>query len=153
MAVAMSRPQNALVHVFRHYFERAPGWVLLTTKGRKSGKPREVLLPCERTREAVLLISTYGWRAQWLRNLRQEPRVKFTVGGWVLSGRAEVIEDGARKRAVVAADPFFPGAPFVWVHAVLRTLFRPLLVLFLQRWVGPRPVVLVRPDVPSEGNP
>jgi hypothetical protein len=44
-------------------------------------------------------------------------------------------------------DPFFPGAPFVWIHAVVRTLFRPLLVLFLQRWVEPRPVVLIRPQL------
>ena len=145
LAVAISRPQNALVRVFRHYFERAPGWVLLTTTGRKSGEPREVLLPCERTKEAVLLISTYGWKAHWLRNLQHDPQVRFTAGGWTLSGRAEVVEDNARKRALVAADPFFPGAPFVWIHAVVRTLFRPLLVVFLQRWVEPRPVVLIRP--------
>jgi len=153
VAVAISRPQNALVHLFRHYFERAPGWVLLTTTGRKSGQPREVLLPCERTREALLVISTYGWRAQWLRNLQKDPRVRFTAGGWVLSGRAEIVEDVARKREIVAADPFFPGAPFVWVHALLRTVFRPLLVFFLQRWVGPRPVVLVRPELGSQARP
>lgn len=152
VAVALSRPQNALVGVFRHYFERAPGWVLLTTRGRKSGKPREVLLPCERTREAVLLISTYGWRAHWLRNLREDPRVRFTAGGWILSGRAEVIEDNAQKRALVAADPFFPAAPFVWVHAILRTLFRPLLVFVLRRWVEPRPLVLVRPELRGEAD-
>jgi len=149
VAVALSRPQNLLVHLFRHYFERAPGWVLLTTTGRKTGRPREVLLPCERTREALLVISTYGWRAHWLRNLQQDPRVRFTAAGWILSGRAEVIEDTARKQALVAADPFFPGAPFVWVHAVVRTLFRPLLVLLLKRWVEPRPVVLVRPELQS----
>jgi len=152
VAVALSRPQNALVRVFRHYFERAPGWVLLTTTGRKSGKAREVLLPCERTPDAVLLISTYGWRAHWLRNLQKDPRVRFTAGGWVLSGRAEVVEDKARKHALVAADPFFPDAPFVWVHALLRTLLRPLLVFLLQRWVEPRPVVLVRPELRSEGD-
>jgi len=52
----------------------------------------------------------------------------------------------------VAADPFFPAAPFVWVHALLRTLLRPLLVFLLQRWVEPRPVVLVRPELRSEGD-
>ncbi|HYB12405.1 MAG TPA: nitroreductase family deazaflavin-dependent oxidoreductase [Myxococcota bacterium] len=153
MAVAMSRPQNALVRLFRHYFERAPGWVLLTTTGRKSGQPREVLLPCERTREALLVISTYGWRAHWLRNLRKDPRVRFTAGGWILSGRAEVVEDLARKQALVAADPFFPAAPFVGIHALLRTLFRPLLVLLLKRWVGPRPLVLIWPELSERAKP
>jgi deazaflavin-dependent oxidoreductase (nitroreductase family) len=147
LAVSMSRPQNALVRLFRHYFERAPGWVLLTTTGRKSGKPREVLLPCERTQEALLLISTYGWRAHWLRNIQHDPHVRFTAGGWILPGQAEIIEETARKRALVAADPFFPGAPFLWVHALLRTLFRPFLVFLLKRWVEPRPVVLIRPEL------
>ena len=37
-----------IIKTFRRYFERAPGWVILTTRGRKTGLPREVLLPCER---------------------------------------------------------------------------------------------------------
>jgi hypothetical protein len=32
--------QTALVRVFRRYFETAPGWVLLTTTGRRTGLPR-----------------------------------------------------------------------------------------------------------------
>jgi deazaflavin-dependent oxidoreductase (nitroreductase family) len=135
--------------MLRGYFERAPGWVLLTTRGRKSGLPREVLLPCERWPEGLLLISTYGWRSHWIRNLEREPRVQVTCGGWVLSGRAEIVEDLESKRALVRAHPFFPAAPFAVVHVVLRTLLRPLLVWLLRVWVGPRPVVLVRPDTPS----
>jgi len=134
------------VRLFRHYLERAPGWVLLTTTGRKTGLPREVLLPCERSPEAVIVISTYGWRSHWIRNLKRDPRVRITAGGWVLCGRAEVIEDLERKHAIVEADPFFPPAPFAVVHAVLRTLLRPLLIVFLRRWVSPRPIVLIRPE-------
>jgi len=135
--------------MLRGYFERAPGWVLLTTRGRKSGLPREVLLPCERWPEGLLLISTYGWRSHWIRNLEREPRVQVTCGGWVLSGRAEIVEDLDSKRALVRAHPFFPAAPFAVVHVVLRTLLRPLLVWLLSIWVAPRPVVLVRPETPS----
>src|ERR1700687_4408732 len=61
-----NRLQGVVVRVFRRYFERAPGWVLLTTRGRKSGLPREVLLPCERFEEGLLIISTYGSRSNWL---------------------------------------------------------------------------------------
>jgi deazaflavin-dependent oxidoreductase (nitroreductase family) len=143
---AIRRPQAALVNLFRQYFERAPGWVLLTTTGRKTGLLREVLLPCERSREALIVISTYGWRSHWIRNLQRDPRVRITVGGWVVSGRAEVIEDLERKHSIVSADPFFPPAPFAVVHAVLRTLLRPLLIRFLRRWVSPRPIVLIRPE-------
>jgi deazaflavin-dependent oxidoreductase (nitroreductase family) len=146
IALAIRRPQVLLVDLLRRYFERAPGWVLLTTRGRKTGLPREVLLPCERTRDAVIVISTYGWQSHWIRNLKRNPRVLISAGGWILTGRAEVVEDLERKRAIVSADPFFPPAPFAVVHAVLRTLLRPLLVGFLRRWVAPRPIVVIRPE-------
>jgi deazaflavin-dependent oxidoreductase (nitroreductase family) len=145
IATAIRRPQAALVDLLRHYFERAPGWVLLTTTGRKTGLPREVLLPCQRSRDAVIVISTYAWRSHWIRNLKRDPRVRITAGGWLLTGEAEVIEDLERKRAIVSENPFFPAAPFAIVHAVLRTLLRPLLVRFLRRWVSPRPIVSIRP--------
>jgi len=50
-ARSLRRPQQALVSALRGGFEHAPHWVLLTTHGRKSGLPREVMLPCARTRE------------------------------------------------------------------------------------------------------
>ena len=151
---ALRGTHAALIRLLRRYFERAPGWVILTTTGRKTGLPREVLLPCERSRDALIVISTYGWKSQWIRNLRRDPRVRFTAGGWTLSGEAEVIEDRDRKQAVVTADPFFPPAPFTIVHALLRTLLRPLLIWFIRGWVNPRPIVLIRPQalVSPEGT-
>jgi deazaflavin-dependent oxidoreductase (nitroreductase family) len=134
-----------MVRIFRRYFEQAPGWVILTTTGRKSGLPREVLLPCERYSDGLIVISTYGWRSHWIRNISQQPEVRVTCGGWVLSGRAEIVEDRQQKLSLVSANPFFPAAPYAPVHAVLRTLLRPLLVFLLRRWVAPRPIVLIRP--------
>jgi len=146
VALALRRPQNALLRLFRRYFERAPGWVILTTRGRKTGLPREVLLPCERSPGFLLIISTYGWRSHWIRNIQREPEVLVSCAGWVVSGHAEIVEQLDRKRSLVAAHPFFPAAPFAVVHAVLRTVLRPLLVLFLHLWVAPRPVVIIRPE-------
>ena len=143
---ALRAPQNAIVRILRGYFESAPGWVLLTTKGRVTGLPREVLLPCQRYSEGLIVISTYGWRSHWIRNLSHEPEVRVTCGGWVLSGRAEVVEDPELKLSLISANPFFPAAPFALVHAVLRTLLRPFLVFLLRRWVDPRPIVLIRPE-------
>jgi deazaflavin-dependent oxidoreductase (nitroreductase family) len=143
---ALRAPQNAMVRILRRYFETAPGWVLLTTTGRVTGLPREVLLPCQRYSEGLIVISTYGWRSHWIRNLSHEPEVRVTCGGWVLSGRAEVVEDRELKLSLISANPFFPAAPFAPVHAVLRTVLRPFLVFLLRRWVEPRPIVLIRPE-------
>jgi deazaflavin-dependent oxidoreductase (nitroreductase family) len=141
---ALRRPHAWLVRALRGYFERAPGWVILTTRGRRTGLPREVLLPCERTPDALIVISTYHWRSDWIRNLRDDPRVSVTCAGWIIPARAEVIEDPAAKRALISAHPFFPAAPFVVVHAVLRTILRPLLLPWMRRWVAPRPLVVIR---------
>ncbi len=137
--------QRALVRVFRRYFEQAPGWVLLTTTGRKTGLPREVLLPCERFADGMLVISTYGTRSDWMRNIAREPRVRVTCAGWVVDARAEVIDDLAAKRALVTAHPYFAPAPFGWLDLLHRTVLRPLTVAFLRWWVSNRPVVVVRP--------
>jgi deazaflavin-dependent oxidoreductase (nitroreductase family) len=145
IARELRRPHAALQRMFRRYLERAPGWVFLTTRGRKSGLPREVLLPCERTAEFMIAISTFHWRSDWIRNLHRHPDVTVTCGGWVLRARAEIIEDPETKRALITEHPFFPTAPFLPVHAVLRTVLRPLLLLWMRRWVTPRPIVLIRP--------
>ena len=137
--------QAAIVRLFRGYFERAPGWVLLTTTGRRSGLAREVLLPCERTRDALIVISTYGWQSNWIRNLRRNPRVRVTCAGWVLPAEAEVLEDIEAKRALVSAHPFFPPAPFAVLNFLHRTLLRPLWIPYLRWWVTSRPVVVIRP--------
>jgi deazaflavin-dependent oxidoreductase (nitroreductase family) len=135
--------QTAIVRAFHAYFARAPGWMLLTTRGRRTGLPREVLLPCVRTADLIMTMSTYGMRSDWIRNLRKDPAVQVTSGGQVVPARAEIITDLARKHALVTAHPFFAPAPFAIVNAVVLALFRPLLVGFLRRWVTVRPVVVL----------
>ena len=139
-----NRLQEHLVNACRRYFDRAPGWVLLTTRGRKTGLAREVLLPCERFAEGLIVISTYGRRANWFRNLERDPAVTVTCGGWRLPGRAEVVDDVERKQSLVTVHPFFVPAPVFPLNAIHRTLLRPLLVAFLRWWVRPRPVILIR---------
>lgn len=144
--------QGAVVRRFRRYFERAPGWVLLTTTGRKSGLPREVLLPCERAADFLIVISTYGGESDWIRNLRREPRVRITCAGWTVAARAAIVEDPNEKRELVSAHPFFPAAPFGVLNLVHRTLLRPLWIPFLRWWVKRRPVVVIRPERLADGR-
>ena len=144
--LAIRPVQGAIVRLFRRYFERAPGWVLLTTTGRKSGLPREVLLPCERLRDALFVISTYGSHSNWMRNIRRDPRVTVTCAGWVLDARAEIVDDLDAKRDIVSTQPFFPVAPFGILNVLHRTLLRPIWVPFLRWWVKSRPVIVIRPE-------
>lgn len=136
-------PQSVLVRLFRNYLEHAPGWVLLTTKGRKSGLPREVLLPCERFDACVLVISTYGWRSNWIRNIRHHANVRVTCAGSISDGRAEIIEALDRKQALLSAHPFFVPFPTPFLNLLHRTVLRPLWLPFLRWWVRRRPVVVI----------
>jgi deazaflavin-dependent oxidoreductase (nitroreductase family) len=141
--VVMRYPQALLVRVFRRTIERAPGWVLLTTKGRKTGLPREVLLPCERFDDRILVISTYGRRSDWIRNIERERQVRVTSAGHLVEGRAEIIEAVDVRRQLLSAHPFFVPFPARWLNALHRTLLRPIWVPFLRWWVRHRPVVMI----------
>jgi len=153
-ALAIQRPQRALVAWLRRDLERAPHWVLLTTRGRKTGLAREVLLPCARDAERVLVISTYARRAAWLRNIEACREVAITSGGETLDATAEVVDDLARKRALVEELPFVPLAPWLFVQKLARGALRPLAVSWLRRWVAARPVVLITSrGVARSGSP
>jgi len=141
--VLIRYPQRALVRLFRGYFERAPGWVLLTTRGRKTGLPREVLLPCERYGRCLLVISTYGARSDWIRNIARTADVQVTDRGRRVPGRAEILEDDRAKQALVSEHPFFVPLPIGILNLIHRTVLRPIWVPFLRWWVTGRPVVVV----------
>ena len=140
-----SRVQAVVVRLLRRYFVRAPSWVLLTTRGRRTGLPREVLLPCERFEGGMIVISTYDRRSNWMRNIERDPAVRITCAGWVVRARAEIVDDLDAKRALVTAHPFFVPLPVFPLNLIHMTLLRPLTIAFLRWWVARRPVVLIHP--------
>jgi deazaflavin-dependent oxidoreductase (nitroreductase family) len=84
-----------------------PGWALLETRGRRSGK-RRVVPVGNGLRDGVFWIVTeHGYQADYVRNILADPRVRVRVGGRWRSGRAQVLAD---------EDPY----------ARLRRLRRPL---------------------------
>jgi deazaflavin-dependent oxidoreductase (nitroreductase family) len=143
IARAIRPPQEALVSLLCRDVERSAHWVLLTTRGRKTGLPREVLLPCAREGSRVLVISTYGWRSAWIRNLEACPDVELTSRGERVAGRAEIVDDVARKHAFAEEMTFLPLAPVGFAQSLARGVLRGPVVAWLKQWVTPRPVVLI----------
>jgi deazaflavin-dependent oxidoreductase (nitroreductase family) len=66
-------------------------FVYLTTRGRKTGRPREIEIWFTRRGRSYYLVAEHGLRAQWVQNLLVEPRVKWRVGMAKLTGRARVV--------------------------------------------------------------
>ena len=70
--------------------------LVLTTTGRKSGRPHKTPLQYELVEGAYYVGSARGVRADWYRNLENEPKVTVAVAGKEFSAQAEAISDPVR---------------------------------------------------------
>ncbi|WP_314172088.1 nitroreductase family deazaflavin-dependent oxidoreductase [Streptomyces winkii] len=78
---------------------RLPGQVLLETTGRKSGLPRRTPVGGRRTGDEFWLVSEYGEKSHYVRNIQADPRVRVRIKGRWHRGTAHLVpEDDARAR-------------------------------------------------------
>ena len=71
-----------------------PGWVLLETTGRRSGKPRRTPLGgSSEGPHTFWIVSEQGMHANYVRNLAVEPNVRLRIGGRWRTGRATIASD------------------------------------------------------------
>jgi deazaflavin-dependent oxidoreductase (nitroreductase family) len=78
-----------------------PGWAIVETTGRRSGEPRETPVGYALEGDVVWIVAEYGRRAQYVKNIEANPRVRVCIGGGWRSGMATPLpEDDARARAL-----------------------------------------------------
>jgi deazaflavin-dependent oxidoreductase (nitroreductase family) len=78
------------------------GWLMvLRTRGRRSGRVREVGLDYVIHDGAIYCLAGFGTKTAWLRNLEAEPRVEVLLPGRTVSGQAEVVIDQAERALVI----------------------------------------------------
>jgi deazaflavin-dependent oxidoreductase (nitroreductase family) len=80
-----------------------PGWALLETRGRRSGRPRVVPVGNGLRDGVFWVVTEHGYHADYVRNILEDPRVRVKVGGRWRTGHASVLagEDPyARLRAL-----------------------------------------------------
>ena len=86
--------------------------VLLTTTGRRSGRPRTVPLCSLRDGEAFVVIASYGGldrSPSWWLNLRQEPRATVRLGRTTREVVAREATDDERDRLWAQVTERAPG--------------------------------------------
>jgi deazaflavin-dependent oxidoreductase (nitroreductase family) len=111
--------------------------LLLTTKGRKSGRVRTVpVMYFDEGADKVVIASAGGSPVHpaWYNNLSQNPEVTVEVKGRTYQARAEVVKGADRERIwqkVIAAQPRFAGY-------ASKTQGREIPVVVLKD-TGPRP--------------
>jgi deazaflavin-dependent oxidoreductase (nitroreductase family) len=98
-----NRVVNPLV---RQLVERGaldPGWALLETRGRRTGRPRVVPVGNGLRDGVFWIVTEHGYHADYVRNILADPRVRVKVGGRWRGGRATVLagdDPYARLRAL-----------------------------------------------------
>ncbi|MFC8197317.1 nitroreductase family deazaflavin-dependent oxidoreductase [Streptomyces sp. NPDC057298] len=76
-----------------------PFQVLLETTGRKSGLPRRTPVGGRRVGQEFWIVSEYGEKSQYVRNIQADPKVRVRVKGRWHHGTAHLLhEDDARAR-------------------------------------------------------
>jgi deazaflavin-dependent oxidoreductase (nitroreductase family) len=79
-----------------------PAYLYLTTRGRRTGLPREIEIWFTERAGRYYLIAEHRERAQWVRNILAHPPVRWRVGPASFEGRARVL-DGEADGALIAA--------------------------------------------------
>ncbi|MGY1498654.1 nitroreductase/quinone reductase family protein [Streptomyces sp. QTS52] len=72
---------------------RLPFQTLLETTGRTSGLPRVTPLGGRRIGDTFWLVSEFGEKSQYVRNIKANPRVRVRVGGRWHVGTAHLLPD------------------------------------------------------------
>jgi deazaflavin-dependent oxidoreductase (nitroreductase family) len=75
--------------------------MVITTTGRKTGRPRSTPIGYLRDGDSVLAF-TYPHH-HWYKNLRQKPEALLTIQGRKIPVRAELVDDEAGRRRVLEA--------------------------------------------------
>ncbi|MGX1131358.1 deazaflavin-dependent oxidoreductase (nitroreductase family) [Streptomyces glaucescens] len=80
-------------HLVNPLMRRLPFHTLLETTGRVSGLPRRTPLGGRRVGDSFWLVSEFGERSQYVRNIQADPRVRVRVGGRWHTGTAHLLPD------------------------------------------------------------
>jgi deazaflavin-dependent oxidoreductase (nitroreductase family) len=79
-----------------------PQYLYLTTRGRKSGQPRQIEIWFTRYEGRYYLVAEHREHAHWVRNLLANPHVQVRVGDGRFPARARVVD--ARKEPALARE-------------------------------------------------
>ncbi|MGW2830585.1 nitroreductase/quinone reductase family protein [Streptomyces sp. NPDC001286] len=87
------RVVTAFQRVLNRVTRRLPTHTLLETTGRTSGLPRRTPVGGRRTGGSFWLVSEFGERSQYVRNIKADPRVRVRLRGRWHTGTAHLLPD------------------------------------------------------------
>jgi deazaflavin-dependent oxidoreductase (nitroreductase family) len=119
------------------------GYAILTTTGRKSGKPRARTIRAVRDGDRIYAVALLGDKCAWLTNARANPAVTLRLGTKTMSANArELTDPDERVRAASAYHAiagwydYFDYMNYVWSIPTRRNV-----LAAHDRWFEAGPVV------------
>lgn len=95
----------------------------LTTTGRVTGQPHEIEIWFGLDDATLYMLSGGDDRSDWVKNLRQNPKVEIRIAGQTFEGHAHVIEDTEEdelaRRLLVEKYESSPGSLSNWGRRAL----------------------------------
>jgi deazaflavin-dependent oxidoreductase (nitroreductase family) len=100
-------------------YERLFGqrWILVTTKGRRSGRPHSVMLDLvghDEVRNCYYVLPGWGRRSDWVKNIEAHPRVDAQVGRVRFSAR---VRDASGSEGADWMTRFMKAHPIMSIFA------------------------------------
>lgn len=100
----------------------------LTTRGRRTGNPHTIEIWFGLDGKTLYMLAGSGEKADWVRNLRQEPEVQIRLDGVMYEATARVVSDSAedeKVRAMLVAkyQPGYNGDLTNWGQTALPVAF------------------------------
>ncbi|MFK0244457.1 nitroreductase/quinone reductase family protein [Amycolatopsis azurea] len=80
-------------HVGNPLLRRLPAQPVLETTGRKSGEPRQTPIGGRKVGREFWIVSEFGEKSQYVRNIQADPRVRLRLKGQWHSGTAHLLPD------------------------------------------------------------
>ena|SRR5947209_1455286 len=84
---------NPLVRRMLDWGIPGTGAALLETTGRTSGVPRRVPVGNGLRGDEFWIVTEHGWSADYVKNIKKDPRVRVKVGRRWRSGTAQILPD------------------------------------------------------------
>ena len=103
IVTTLERVNNRLVRFALRRGLAPAAFVLLETTGRRSGRPRHTPVGNGLAGDTFWLVAAHGDQADYVRNLRADPRVRIRIAGRWRAGTAMVLPDDdvlARSRTL-----------------------------------------------------
>ena len=90
-----------------------PGWAVVETTGRRSGRPHCVPVGGGMRGDVFWLVAGDGRQASYVKNIEADPRVRVRSRGRWRTGVAHVLDDDDARRRLLRLNPI--NSAFIWV--------------------------------------